>query len=106
MPNKRGEEPHMLALIEVDAGRALQSRSCCFWNRPGGMPDESEPGPTPGQDAVAVSLAAKHKTDGYGFWAAVRTRNLLILYKQLVVSQAPSKARCSSRANPSKIQAK
>jgi hypothetical protein len=59
-----------------------------------------------GQDAVAVSLAAKHKTDGYGFWAAVRNRNLLILYKQLVVSQAPSKARCSSRANPSKIQAK
>jgi len=33
----------------------------------------------PKQDAVAVSLAAKRKTDGYGFSVAVRNRKLLDL---------------------------
>jgi len=30
----------------------------------------------PGQGAVAVSLAAKRKTDGYGFHVAIRDGNL------------------------------
>jgi hypothetical protein len=52
------------------------------------MPDESDSGETPGQGAVAVSLAAKRKTDGYGFYVANRKRNMLDLLLKLVIRQA------------------
>ena len=60
----------------------------------------------PRQGTVAVSLAAKQETDGYGFWAAVRNRNLLDVYQKMFVRQDQDKARCRSPVNPAKIQPK
>jgi hypothetical protein len=93
MPDASSKKLRKLTLIEGDAGCARQSRF--FVLRP-----------LAGQDAVAVSLAAKHQTDGCGFWAAVRNRNLLVLFQQLFVRQVQTEAKWLSTANPSKMQGK
>ena len=59
-----------------------------FLDCPGRRPDESDRGAMPGQGAVAVSLAAKRKTDGYGFYLVNRNRNMLNLLLKLVIRQA------------------